>query len=308
MEGRVHRQGGANRVTDPEGSRLPPLLRAVRPKQWVKNVLVLAAPLSSARILEVDVLVASLIAFVAFSLAASGVYLLNDVRDVDEDRAHPTKRFRPIAAGELRPRAALIVAGVVLILSGVVAAAAGWALLAVVATYVVMSFGYSLALKAQPVIDLAIIAAGFVLRALAGGVAADIEFSPWFLLVAGFGSLFMAAGKRFSELRLVGEGNTATRASLGGYTRGYLRFVWALSATISVMTYCLWAIEVAESWPRPVLAQASIVPFVLGVLRYAIDVEGGRAGAPEEVVLSDRVLQVLGLVWLVLFVAGVLDG
>jgi decaprenyl-phosphate phosphoribosyltransferase len=304
----VHRQGGANPAAAPQGSRLPPIVRAVRPKQWVKNVLVLAAPLTSARILEADVLAASLLAFVAFSLAASGVYLLNDVRDVDEDRAHPTKRLRPIAAGELAPRTALLVAGLLLVAGAAVAAVAGVALLSVVATYVVLSFGYSLALKAQPVIDLAIIAAGFVLRALAGGVASDIEFSPWFLLVAGFGSLFMAAGKRFSELRLVGEGNVATRASLGGYTPGYLRFVWALSATVSVMTYCLWAIEVAEGWPRPVLAQASIVPFVLGVLRYAIDVERGRAGAPEEVVLSDRVLQVLGLAWLAMFVAGVLGG
>jgi decaprenyl-phosphate phosphoribosyltransferase len=269
---------------------------------------VLAAPLTSGRILEADVLVASLLAFVAFSLAASGVYLLNDVRDIEEDRAHPTKRFRPVAAGELATRTALVSAGTLLVLSAATAVTAGWALLVVVAAYVAMAFGYNMAFKDQPVIDLAIIAAGFVLRALAGGVASDIEFSPWFLLVAGFGSLFMAAGKRFSELHLVGEGNTATRASLAGYTPGYLRFVWGLSATVSVTTYCLWAIEVAEGWPRPVLAQVSIVPFVLGVLRYAIDVERGRAGAPEEVVLSDRVLQSLGLAWLVLFVAGVRGG
>jgi decaprenyl-phosphate phosphoribosyltransferase len=304
----VHRERAASRAANPAGSSMPAIVRAARPKQWMKNVLVLAAPLTSARVLEADVLAASLLAFVAFSLAASAVYLFNDVRDVEEDRAHPTKRFRPIAAGELAPATALVVATVLLALAAAVAAATASALLIVVATYVAMSFGYSLALKAQPVIDLAIIAAGFVLRALAGGVASDIEFSPWFLLVAGFGSLFMAAGKRFSELRLVGEGNTTTRASLGGYTPGYLRFVWALSATAAVMTYCLWAIEVADGWPQPVLAQASIVPFVLGVLRYAIDVERGSAGAPEEVVLGDRVLQALGLAWLVLFLVGVLGG
>jgi decaprenyl-phosphate phosphoribosyltransferase len=292
----------------PAWSDLPAVVRAARPNQWAKNALVFAAPLTSGRILEPEVLTASLLAFLAFSLAASAVYLLNDVRDLEEDRAHPTKRHRPIAAGELAPKTALVVAAVLLVLAAAVAAATASALLLVVGVYVAMAFAYSLGLKAQPVIDLAIVAAGFVLRALAGGVASAIEFSPWFLLVAGFGSLFMAAGKRFSELRLVGEGNTATRASLAGYTTGYLRFVWALSATVAVMTYCLWAIEVAESWRRPVLAQASIVPFVLGVLRYAVDVERGRAGAPEEVVLSDRVLQALGLTWLGLFVVGVLGG
>jgi decaprenyl-phosphate phosphoribosyltransferase len=284
------------------------LLRAVRPKQWVKNLLVLAAPLSSGRLLEPEVLVASAVAFVSFSFAASGVYLVNDVRDVEADRAHPAKRSRPIASGELSPRTALVAAAVCFVAAAMVASLAGLPLLAVIGTYVALSFGYSFALKAQPVIDLAIIAVGFVLRTMAGGVAADIDLSPWFLLVAGFGSLFMAAGKRFSELRLVGEGNTATRQSLEVYTAGYLRFVWALSATVAVMTYCLWAIDVAERWPRPGLAQASIVPFVLGVLRYAIDVERGRAGAPEDIVLGDRVLQGFGGAWVLLFVVGVLGG
>jgi decaprenyl-phosphate phosphoribosyltransferase len=286
----------------------PALLRAVRPRQSAKNLLVVAAPLSAARLLEPEVLAATALAFVAFSFAASGVYLFNDLRDVEADRAHPTKRFRPIAAGELAPGTAAVAAGVLFAVAGTVAALTDVGLLLVIGLYVAISFAYSLALKAQPVIDLAIIAAGFVLRALAGGVASDLEFSPWFLLVAAFGSLFMAAGKRFSELKLVGAGDGSTRASLLRYTPGYLRFVWALSATVAVMTYCLWAIEGADTWARPVFAQASIAPFVLGVLRYAMDVERGEAGAPEEIVLADRVLQGLGLLWVSLFAVGVTGG
>jgi decaprenyl-phosphate phosphoribosyltransferase len=295
-------------VSEARQAPVAALLRAMRPRQWSKNLLVAAAPLAAARLLEPEVLSATALAFVTFSLAASGVYLVNDLRDVEADRAHPIKRSRPIAAGQLAPRTAAGAAVALFALAGTVAALTDLGLALVIGIYVAMSFAYSLALKAQPVIDLAIIAAGFVLRALAGGVASDLEFSPWFLLVAAFGSLFMATGKRFSELELVGAGEGSTRAALLRYTPGYLRFVWALSATVAVMTYCLWAIEGAESWARPVFAQASIAPFVLGVLRYAMDVERGEAGAPEEIVLGDRVLQGLGLLWVLLFAVGVTGG
>jgi decaprenyl-phosphate phosphoribosyltransferase len=289
--------------TAPGRTRAPALLRAMRPKQWIKNVLVAAAPLASGQLVEPAVQRQTAIAFIAFSLAASAVYLVNDVRDVEADRSHPRKRYRPIAAGELAPATALIAATLLFAGGAAVALLASVGLLVVVVIYILLTFAYSFLLKTQPVIDLAVIAGGFILRALAGGVAADIEFSPWFLLVAGFGSLFMAAGKRFSELRSVGAG--ATRASLERYTEGYLRFVWAMSATVAVMTYCLWAIEVADRWPRPVLAEASIAPFVLGILRYAVDVERGAADTPEEVVLNDRLLQGFGVLWLGLFAAGV---
>lgn len=292
------------------GVRLPALVRALRPRQWLKNVLVLAAPLASGRLSETQVQLETAAAFVAFSLAASGVYLANDLRDVETDRAHPVKRSRAIAAGEVRPRTAAATATLLLIAAVAVSLATAAALTTVVVVYVVMAIAYTLVLRSQPVLDLAVIAAGFVLRALAGGAASDIGFSPWFLLVAAFGSLFMAAGKRASELRRVGTvagvdtAGGAVRASLASYSEGYLRFVWVMSATVAVMTYCLWAIEVSAGWSRPVLAEVSIVPFVLAILRYGLHVERGAAEAPEDVVLDDRVLQGLGLTWVVLFAAG----
>jgi decaprenyl-phosphate phosphoribosyltransferase len=287
------------------GTRLPALLRAARPKQWVKNVLVVAAPVTAGTIFEPEVLRGTLVAFVAFTLAAIGVYLVNDVRDVEEDRAHPTKRLRPIAAGELSPRVAVAVALVAFAAGTGVATFATTALVVVVLSYIVLSLAYSMALKDQAVIDLAIVAAGFVLRATAGGVASGIVLSQWFLLAAAFGSLFMVAGKRYSELRELGDKAATSRRSLGSYSLGYLRFVWTLSATILIATYCLWAFEVQAEWHRPVFAQVSIAPFVLGILRYSADIDHGTAGAPEDIVLRDRALQALGVLWAATFLAGV---
>lgn len=292
----------------PRAPRFAVWLQALRVRQWMKNVLVVAIPLASGAIVEPDVLVATAVAFVTFSLAASAVYLLNDVHDAAEDRSHPTKRDRPIAAGLIRPVSAVPVA----VALAAAALAGAWLtsppLAAVLAGYLVLSYAYTLGLKHQPVLDIAVVAVGFVLRALAGGAAAGIAPSQWFLMTAAFGALSLVAGKRFSEVLLVGEGVATSRRSLQGYTRGYLRFVWTMASTITVATYALWAFEMQAEMAVPGLAQLSVVPFVLAILRYAVEIEAGRAGAPEEVWLRTPVLQLLSVAWLVLFVLGVWHG
>ncbi|SET77732.1 decaprenyl-phosphate phosphoribosyltransferase [Geodermatophilus poikilotrophus] len=284
------------------------LARAVRPRQWVKNVLVLAAPLTSGRLLDPEVLFATSVAFGLFCLISGAVYLLNDVVDFEEDRRHPRKRLRPIAAG-IVPRPLALVVAVVLVVAAVVVAALttrpelGW----VLGVYVVLQLGYCLWLKQQPVIDLAIVASGFLLRAVAGGVAAGIPLSQWFLLVAAFGSLFMVAGKRYSELVVLGD-QAATRRTLREYSASYLRFVWSMSAGVTVTVYGLWAFEMGESQEGVPWSTISIAPFVLGLLRHAVDLDRGAVGAPEEVVLRDRVLLVIGCVWLLTMGLGVSRG
>lgn len=279
-------------------TRLPAPIRALRPRQWVKNLLVALAPLAAGRLLEPVVLGGVGLAFVAFCLVSSAVYLLNDIRDVDEDRLHPKKRFRPIAAGELAVPAAAVM-GLVLGLGGLalgywVAPALGITLV----VYVVIQVLYSTVLKHLPVIDLAVVSSGFLLRAIAGGVAVGVALSQWFLLVASFGSLFMVAGKRYSELVSVGAG-AGTRRSLDRYSQSYLRFVWILAAVLVVSSYSLWAFEnrfdpaLGVPWTA-----ISIAPFTLGMLQYALEVDAGQAGEPEEVVLHDHVLQGLGVIWL----------
>ncbi|MGN7782542.1 decaprenyl-phosphate phosphoribosyltransferase [Mycolicibacterium sp. 22603] len=290
---------------EPHPTHAPPknlaagIVKALRPRQWVKNVLVFAAPVAALgddRFVVDDyreVLIKVLAAFVVFSLAASSVYLVNDARDVEADRAHPTKRFRPIAAGVVPESLAYILAVVL----GVAALVISWLvspnLAVVIGVYIVIQLAYCFGLKHQPVIDICIVSSGFLIRAIAGGVAAGIQLSQWFLLVMAFGSLFMAAGKRYAELQLAERTGAKIRKSLESYTSGYLRFVWTLAATAVVLCYALFAFERdggSASWWA-----ISIIPFTIAILRYAVDIDGGHAGEPEEIALGDRVLQVLAL-------------
>jgi decaprenyl-phosphate phosphoribosyltransferase len=269
------------------------MVRAMRPRQWVKNVLVLAAPFAGGLLFQLHVLIAVGVAFVAFSLAASGVYLVNDVQDVEADRAHPIKRNRPIAAGLVAPQLALTVAVLLFVSALGISLVASTDLVLVTAIYIAVQLSYCFWLKHQPVVDISIVASGFLLRAIAGGAAAGIALSQWFLLTTAFGSLFMVAGKRYAEIRLAERTGAKIRKSLERYTSSYLRFVWTLSATGVIMTYGLWAFQLSQTnhsrWPV-----ISLVPFVIAVLRYAVDVDGGNGGEPEEIALGDRVLQVLG--------------
>lgn len=283
-----------------------PILRTMRPRQWSKNLLVLAAPLAAGVVGESGVLQNVLVAFVAFCLCASGIYLCNDVVDAEADAIHPRKRLRPVASGELSARLALV-CGVMLLLFGVgLAFVGGVALGTTLATYVLLQLCYALWLKHQPVIDLAVVSSGFLLRAIAGGVAADVPLSQWFLLVASFGSLFMVAGKRYSELRALGQ-DSATRRSLALYSESYLRFVWSLAAAVTVTAYSLWAFEMPSSGSVD-LEALSIAPFVMAMLRYAVDIDKGVAEEPEEAVVRDPVLLVLGAVWLGIFAVAVYSG
>jgi decaprenyl-phosphate phosphoribosyltransferase len=274
------------------------LLRTMRPKQWVKNVLVLAAPFAGGDLLGRGTSVQLVIAFVAFSLAASGIYLINDANDVAADQAHPKKRYRPIAAGIVPPQLAVGLAVVLLAASIALSFLATPQLAIVVAVYVAVQLSYCFWLKHQPVLDIVIVASGFLLRAIAGGAATGIPLSQWFLLVAGFGSLFMVAGKRYAEMILAERTGAKIRRSLENYTATYLRFVWAFSATVLVMSYCLWAFAIGQAQHNATWSVISIVPFVVAVMRYAVDVDSGNGGEPEGIALGDRVLQVLAVVWI----------
>ncbi len=287
-------------VLGPPGNLFTGIIKAVRPRQWVKNLLVLAAPLAALggdiAYDYTQVLTKVSVAFVVFCLAASSIYLVNDARDVEADRAHPTKRFRPIAAGVVPEWLAYALATVL----GLASLGISWlvtpGLSLVMAVYIGVQLAYCFGLKHQAVLDICIVSSGFLIRAIAGGVAADIPLSQWFLLVMAFGSLFMAAGKRYAELRLAERTGAKIRKSLESYTTTYLRFVWTMSATAVVLCYGLWAFERdgnTGSW-----FAVSMIPFTIAILRYAVDVDGGLAGEPEEIALGDRVLQLLAVAWI----------
>lgn len=282
------------------------LLRLARPRQWVKNVLVFAAPGAAGVLDEPGPLADTLLAFVAFCLVASGTYCLNDARDAEADRRHPTKRHRPVAAGVVPVRTA-VVAGVVLLAAGVgLGLAVRWPLAVTVAGYAVLTTAYSTWLKHVAVVDVVAVAAGFVLRAIAGAAATDVPISDWFFIVTSFGSLFMVSGKRGAEAAEVGEDATAVRPSLAAYTPSFVAYLRSVSSSAVLVSYCLWAFEKAEASEADVpWYQLSILPFAVGVIRYALVLDQGRGSAPEEVVVGDRALQVIGLVWAVVFAIGV---
>jgi decaprenyl-phosphate phosphoribosyltransferase len=281
-------------------------LRTARPKQWTKNVLVFAAPAAAGVLDQRDALLDTLIAFVGFCLAASGTYFLNDAADAAADRHHPVKRHRPVAAGHLDANHARLIAGILIVLAlAVTAPVNDGKLTAVIAGYVAITLSYTMWLKHEPVIDLAAVAAGFVLRAIAGGVATGVPLSDWFLIVAGAGSLFVVTGKRHAEQVELGSDSLDHRVTLGEYSTSFLSYVRAVSSGVMITAYCLWAFENANKTGDTTWFRLSIVPFVIAVLRYALVIDQGGGGAPEEVVLSDRVLQVVGLIWAVTFALGV---
>jgi decaprenyl-phosphate phosphoribosyltransferase len=280
------------------------LLRACRPKQWAKNLLVLAAPSAAGRIDDAGVALEVAGAFAVLCMISSATYLVNDVRDREQDRAHATKRKRPIAAGELTPRTALI-AAVVLATVGVAGATAiapGLGVLAVV--YLLLTGSYSLWLRRVAVLDVLAIAGGFVLRALAGGVATDIYLSRWFVLVTAFCAIFLVAAKRLAELREP-AGNAPLRATLHRYSRGGLTAAVAGAAIAASAAYVSWAVTRPSHVVWYVL---SVVPFTLWLTRYAALISSGAGEAPEEVILHDRVLLALSGMWGVLYLGGVYVG
>ena len=293
-------------VDAPRPSLLVALVRTARPKQWVKNLLVVAAPGAAGVLTDPTQILRTGVAFVALCLAASGTYFLNDALDAEADRQHPVKKHRPIASGLVSVRLGKIMAGVLLALGIAVAAPINHGqLAAVVAGYAALTVSYSLWLKHEPVVDLGAVAAGFVLRAVAGGIATNVPLSNWFLIVAGAGSLFIVTGKRHAEQQELGDAGGSHRSTLDEYSPGFLSFVRSVGASVTITAYCLWAFEQASRVGDVLWFRASIVPFVLAMLRYAHIVEQGGGGAPEEIVFEDRVLQVLGVLWLVAFVLGV---
>jgi decaprenyl-phosphate phosphoribosyltransferase len=284
------------------------LLRTARPRQWVKNILVVAAPAAAGQLFSRHALSQLALVFVLFTACAAAVYLVNDARDAEADRAHPVKRHRPVAAGQVPVPLAYAVGGTLAVLAPAVAA---WLCSpftsALLTAYLGMQLAYCVSLKHVLVVDLVVVTTGFLMRAMIGGLALGIPLSRWFLITTGFGALFMVSAKRYSEaVQMAGKAG-ATRALLTEYTTGYLRFVWQLAAGVAVLGYCLWALEEGGVPSTSVLPwrQLSVIAFILAILRYAVFADRGTAGEPEDVVLRDRALAVIGVVWVAMYALAV---
>ena len=265
----------------------------MRPWHVLKNVLVLMPAFFGGRIMSIGM---PLLGFLSMSLASSAVYALNDVHDAPRDRLHPQKRSRPVASGEVSPARAALLAALCFALS--VALPLGFGALPVslwpLLLYVAANLAYSLlGFKDIPIVDVTLVALGFVLRVMYGGLLAGVEVSNWLLLTVMMASYYMALGKRRNELRDTRE---QTRAVLTRYTYDFLDRQMYLFLTLTVAFYSLWSVD-AHTAPHAVL---TVPVVILLLMRYSLVVEGESDGDPTEVILHDRMLLILAAVYVVL--------
>ena len=277
---------------------LKALIRAMRPRQWAKNVFIFAALVFDEQLTQPDPLLRTVAGFVLLCLISSAVYILNDIADAEADRQHPTKRNRPIAAGQLSIAAALVfaIALAIFTLSASFALEPGFGW--IVTLYFVLNLLYSFWLKHAPIIDVMIIAAGFVLRVAAGVALIEVaRFSPWLYVCTTLLALIIGFGKRRAEIILLADGANAHRKVLDGYTIGFLDQLIVVVSASTIMAYSLYTFS-AVNLPSNHLMMLTI-PFVIyGVFRYLylIHVEDA-GGAPEELILTDRPLLATLVLW-----------
>jgi len=301
---------GQGRPSEPRrpsaASRLGGFVLALRPRQWPKNALVFAAPIAAGDATNAHIMGLACAAFVAFCMAASGTYLVNDIRDVESDRLHPVKRNRPIAAGLVPVGPAYVLAVVLVVGALVIAFLTSRDFGITLFAYLALTTCYTLWLKRMPILDIIAVAAGFVLRAIGGATSTGLPISEWFFIVTSFGALLVVVGKRESELHSLGERAGEVRPILAVYTPEFLRYLRAVATGVVLVAYCLWAFDsAARSADGAVWFQISIVPFTAAIFQYGLVLERGGGEHPEVVLTTDRAILVSAAVWAVIYAVAV---
>jgi 4-hydroxybenzoate polyprenyltransferase len=278
------------------------LLENMRPRQWTKNGFVFAGIVFDQKLLDLDSFVRVLTAFILLCMTASTIYLINDLVDIEKDRQHPKKRNRPLASGRLPLNVARIVALVLPVVAVAAAAVYSVPLAVVLIAYLVLHVAYSYWLKNIVILDVFAIAAGFVLRVIAGVVVIDLSnFSPWLYVIAGILSLFLAVGKRRQELVMMGEKAVQTREIFKEYTLRLLDDMLMLTLTSAAVSYTLYAIEAqSTSFVKPEYRLLTVPLVYYGLFRYMYVIHvKGHGGDPTDLIFEDRPLQIA-------FVSGVI--
>ena len=283
-------------------------MQSCRPRQWTKNLLVATAPIFSFSY-NTDIFFSTIISLICFCFVSSAVYLLNDSLDINEDKNHPTKKLRPIPSGLISVKLAKSISFLLIFISLLIAAFVTKTLLIILIFYLVIQLFYCCFFKNKPILDLICISSGFLLRATAGGVAAKIYLSPWFLLSVGFLALFLAVEKRKAELIQFEENGKLTRKVLKRYSMPLLLRIESLSSTSALITYSLWASGPALQG-APSSEMIFTIPIVLlGILRYQLlsDPEEIKRNTqaditftsqnPEELLIKDRGMKIIILIW-----------
>jgi decaprenyl-phosphate phosphoribosyltransferase len=278
-------------------------LQLARPHQYVKNGFVWLPIFFGLKLGDLGALEQTLIAFAAFCLAAGGVYVVNDLKDIQEDRRHPTKKNRPLASGAISPReASIFMAGLLLlaVLAGALLPRPDFLL--ILCAYLLLNVAYSFFLKHQAIIDVVCIALGFVLRVLAGGVAAAVPISHWLVIMTFLLAIFLALAKRRDDLLLAAEGQNA-RNSIDGYSLEFVSISMAVMAAVIIVAYLLYTVS-PETIQRHGTDQLYLTGFwvVVGLLRYLqLSLVENHSASPTMILLQDRFLQVIVALWFISF-------
>lgn len=277
----------------------------LRPHQWLKNIFVFLPLFFDKKLLHIDYLVNAIWAFAAFSLAASAIYCLNDIMDIEADRRHPKKRLRPLASGKISKAQAYAMMAFLILASLAIACLAFESknLLAIIAIYIVLNIGYCIRLKHIAIVDVFIIASGFCLRVAAGGVATDIWISQWIVLQTFLLALFLAFAKRRDDVIIFNRDGSKARKNINRYNLEFLNNAISIVATMTMMCYIIWCVS-EEVIARMGTNQLYITAFfaLMGVMRYLqITMVDNKSGSPTKIMLKDRFIHFCVAGWVATF-------
>ena len=280
------------------------LMRLIRPKQWIKNGFIFVPLFFGGELFQIDALLAGLITFFAYSFAASSIYCFNDIYDVDADRRHPVKCHRPIASGAITIRQAYCLMALMLILSmGTSLLLSSWETMGIILFYWCLNLGYCMKLKQYAIIDVCIVAFGFVLRLLAGGVATGVVLSKWIVLMTFLITLFMSFAKRRDDVLRMEKTGEAPRKNTSRYNLTFINQAITITASVTLVCYIMYTVspEVIARFHTDNLYLTTVFVLV-GLLRYIqIAVVDQQSGDPTKVLLRDRITQFIVVCWLIAF-------
>lgn len=279
------------------------LIKLIRPHQYIKNLFIFLPLFFALQIGNVDLLVKALLAFIAFSLTASAIYILNDYHDIEEDRQHPKKRKRPLASGEITKAQARVIMAVLALVGFSLMATLSLDAVGILIAYIVMNIAYSLRLKHVAIVDITLIAVGFVLRLFIGAVVTGIPLSMWIVVMTFLLALFLALAKRRDDVLIYLDTGKKMRRVIDGYNLQFLDIAMAIMASVVIVAYTIYTTspEVVARMQSPYLYLTALF-VILGVLRYLqIAFVFQDSGSPTKIVLKDRFMQLVLLGWALTF-------
>jgi len=282
---------------------LSSIIKLMRPQQYIKNLFIFLPLFFALKITDISLLLNDIIAFIAFSVTASAIYILNDYHDIEEDQQHPRKKYRPLASGEISKPKAVRIMGMLAVIGFGLMVMISWQAVGILTVYVLLNIAYSFYLKHVAILDVAIIAIGFVLRLFIGAAVTNITLSMWIVVMTFLLALFMALAKRRDDVLIYMKTGKKMRKVIDGYNLQFLDTAMAIMASVVIVAYTIYTTspDVTERFHTQYLYLTSLF-VILGIMRYLqIAFVHLDSGSPTKIVFKDRFIQLVLLGWIVTF-------